>query len=1078
MTRNNFILLLLLFTFFLAGCNQESASLENNKIAASQTLSIHDPLESGITFSNTIENTESQNIIEYLYFYNGGGIAVGDINGDGLEDIYFTGNQVPDQLYLNKGNLQFEEITEKAGITVQSGWSTGVVMDDVNGDGHLDIYVCKVSKMNPDQGIHNLLYVNDGKGNFSEKSAEYGINFSGYSTQAAFLDYDKDGDLDMYLLNHAVHSVRSYGKSSKRNQSDPVSGDVFYENRIDEGGKFEKVTKKVGIYDSPLGYGLAITTGDFNNDGWTDIYIGNDFHENDYLYLNTGKKSFRESIADAFPHTSQFSMGVDMADINQDGWMDIFSTDMLPYSAKVAMKSAGEDTDQIKRIKEDFGFEDQNARNHMQLNNRRGSFYDVAFQTNTFATDWSWSVLLQDFDNNRLVDVFVCNGIVRRPNDLDYINYINSNKTDIPYQELVDKIPPMPMTNILFVQSDNMSFSPLDSSFLGNPGLSNGAAYSDLDNDGDLEIITNNINETATIYKNSASDQSNYLSFVFDYQKATPKGCKITIVKGQERMVKEFQTTKGFQSSSSHVLHFGLGNWEKVDSAIINWPDFTTQVLENPTINGAIKLNYQPRLDPRDPYPVPNFVEYQSPLVFPVKHQENNYYDEDQEKLVPERFSSEGPAFITEDLNGDGIDDLFIGGARGQEANLLLGNKSASYDRKLLADLQSDARYEDVDASAIDFDGDGDLDIYVASGGNDYPELNKVLEDRIYLNNNNGEFRRIPLSLPHTNGSKVSVADFDQDGWQDIFVGASTIPGSYGLSPYSFVLRNNNGQAVEIAFKERLGMVKDGKWVDLDGDQYPELIVCGHWMPIRIFSYKGGEFVEQTAEYGLEGISGLWNTIEFSDVDLDGDLDMLAGNAGTNSKWTSGENPALELYVGDFDQNGSSDPIIFYNYFGRKMPFASLDKLATQIPGIKKTFRTYEQFSQVTSIDDLFEKADEFIIESKFVNEVRSTIFIREENRFLPVPMGLEEQRSAINDFYINSNREIWYTGNNEAYVAELGKGSGNPGRILSEFDSERKRFKYSKRLPLPLDIAGKGIGRANGKMIIFTHNNYPYILE
>ena len=1054
-------------------CQKEAADIENHS-----TLKLKSSKETGIDFSNNLKNGSDLNIIKYLYYYNGGGVAIGDINNDGLEDVFFTANEGPDKLYLNKGNLSFEDITKSAGIFEDESWSSGVVIDDINGDGLNDIYVSKVGVLT-DRNFHNLLYINNGDGTFVEQAAAFGLNFRGFATQACFVDYDQDGDLDVYLLNHAVHSVRSYGDIEKRALKDSLSGDRFYENRLKEENKFVEVTEQAGILSSPLGYGLAITAADVNNDGWTDIYVGNDFHENDYLYINNGDKTFTESIKSYFQYTSQFSMGVDIADMNNDGNADVFTTDMMPYDPEVVLMSGGEDTDQIKRIKDDLGFEIQNARNHFQINDGRGHFREVAFMTNTFASDWSWSVLLQDFDNDMANDIYITNGIVGRPNDLDYINYINANTDVEDYSKLSEQMPSQPLRNILFSNQGDQQYSTVENSFVGPPSFSNGAAYADLDKDGDLDIVVNNINQPAFVLENTASASTNYLSIQLEGSTSAPmaKGAKVTLSgKGGMAQVKEYQTTKGFQSSSTHYLHFGLANLSEVESVSIRWPDGMTQQVEGLAINQHHIIKRNDAALAKATSASANSSSFKT-FILPFEHQENKYFDENSEKLIPERDAYAGPALICEDLNGDGITDIYIGGARNHLAKLLYGTKSGSFTDKRILDFETDSKYEDIAAAAIDFDGDGDKDIYVVSGGNDNKELDKILEDRIYLNNN-GDFKRIPISLPHTNGSCIAVADYDKDGFDDIFVGASTIPGSYGLSPYSFLLKNLNGRGVDIAHQERYGMVKDSKWVDIDGDDDLDLAICGDWMNIRIYENDNGTFIEKTKEYGLDNSNGFWNAIEFVDINKDGRIDILAGNAGVNNKWKASDAQPIKLYVGDFDQNGSSDPIIFFSYFDRYVPFASLDKLTSQLPFLKKKFTTYESYKMVQDIDDLIGASDSLIIEVKEVSELRSMVYLNEGGQFKGYPLAEREQATAINDFEVDANGNVYYIGNNNEYVAELGPALATPGRVLSNFDTDKKIFSASEDLPLPNNWIGRSIRPLTARrMLAVSNQGAPYII-
>jgi enediyne biosynthesis protein E4 len=1039
----------------------------------------------GISFNNQLKEGAALNIIEFLYYYNGGGVAVGDINNDGLEDIYFAGNEVNDQLYLNKGGLKFENITEKAGIKNISTWSTGVNFDDVNGDGYKDIYVCKVSMSDTNADEHNLLYINQKNGTFKEMSKDYGLDFKGFSTQSVFFDYDGDGDLDMYLLNQNIHSVNSYGTTEKRKEKDPYAGDKLYENKLNDGGKFIDVTEAAGIYSSPLGYGLGVVAADVNNDGLTDIYVGNDFHENDYLYINNGDKTFKEVSSVAFSHTTQFSMGVDASDMNNDGWADIFSTDMLPYDPLVSLVSAGEDSDQIKNIKNDFGFNSQSARNHFQLNRQDGTFADVAYMTETFATDWSWSVLMQDFDNDAQKDIFITNGIVKRPNNLDYINFLNEYDNKNPGQtkdrtkKLIEKMPSEALGNILFKNIGALKFSKVTESAVSNPDFSTGAAYSDLDNDGDLDIVVNSINQVSSVYKNTTKASPSVTFELQNIEGKTNKGSKVILYTNQGQFSQELQTTRGFMSASTSQIFFGLHKDIKIDSALVIWPGNKAQRIENIAINQKNVIKRESGANEKIFAPDAPMTVYKA-SVLPIQHQENKFFDENNEKLIPERLSFEGPAVIVADLNSDGIDDIFAGGARNQAARLYLGTKSGQYNLMKTPDFNTDAKYEDIDAALIDFDGDGDKDIYVVSGGGDAKELDKVLEDRIYLNNGKGIFRRIPLSLPHTNGSCVAISDFDNDGYEDIFVGARSIPGSYGLSPYSFILKNKGGMGVDIAYKDRYGMITDAKWADLDGDKDMDLVMCGDWSSIIILENDGkGKLSDASSKLGVDKLTGLWNTVHFADFNNDGKMDILAGNAGLNHKWKASADHPVKMFVGDFDGNGDSEPIIFYHYFSRYMPYASLPVLASQMPVLKKKFTSYESFKGVKAVEDLYADYKDKLVEERSINEMRSGVFISSSQGYKFVPFTYADQMSDIKCFVTSASGDILYVGNYHQYVSENGKSSSNPGRVLGKFDASTSEFGIGNKLPLPIQLNPRKILKTNkDQYIVATNNDNLYFLE
>lgn len=1047
------------------------------------------PEQTGIDFVNPLAYSPGRNIIEYLYYYNGGGVAIGDINNDGLEDVFFTANEQPDKLYLNKGNLQFEDITEQAGILPDDAWSTGVIMADLNNDGYLDIYVCKVG-LGVMPAAHNLLYINQQDGTFRESSEEAGLNIQGFSTQACVLDYDQDGDLDLYLLNHNVHSVRSYGSTKKRTERDPYAGDRFFENRLNEQEQtFVDVTQEAGIYNSPLGYGLAVSAADINGDGWTDLYVGNDFHENDYIYLNNQDRTFREVIKQWTDHTTQFSMGVDIADLNNDLLPDIFSTDMLPFEEDIYLKSGGEDTDQIKRIKANLGFEPQFARNHLQLNTGRASFIDLALQTRTFATDWSWAVLMQDFDNNGWKDIFITNGIVKRPNDLDYINYLNSASIakydeDDPERtrELIEKLPSQKLRNILFLQEGELEFSTVNESQVGQPTFSNGAAYADLDQDGYLEMVVNNINEPAAILKYRAKKTGgNSLSLIMqDTTNRTTLGTKVYAYAGGRSYYQELQTVKGYQSSSSHHLHIGLGEATQVDSLRIVWPDQQQQLMADVEANQRLRIQKTQASSAK----AQRFA-VQPPRdinVLPVLHEENQYVDDEQEKLIPAHLSREGPAVLYEDLDDDGIKDLLIGGSHGRPTRLLKGKADGGFERIRLSDFTRDAQYEDASFATIDFDRDGDRDLYISSGGGAAKELDKKLEDRLYLNNGNLDFRRIPLSLPHTNGSVVAVADYDGDGYEDIFVGARSMPGLYGLSPYSFILKNRQGTGVEIGYQHRFGMVTDAEWADFDGDGDLDLILCGDWMPVTILENDGEgglEFLPEEA--GFPNLKGFWSTLELTDLNDDGRLDLLVGNLGTNSLMQASPEEPVKLYLGDFDENGSVDPLIFFPYFDRYVPLGSKDKYTSQLPNLKKRFADYADFAEVSSFADLFPEGEEQLVETKTVEELRSMLFLsKADGGYETVPLPERVQWVKVQDFYWDeAEQRCFYLGGNNELVAARGNSQSARGGILGAFDAGTQQFQTNQPLELPVGLQARAIVLLqNRTLLIITNNDYPRLLD
>lgn len=1078
--------LVVIMLLFLSGCiEKKSNSVSKSNINFSAVPSEH----SGINFSNDLHYLDSLNIIEYLYFYNGGGVAVGDINNDGLEDIYFTGNQVPDRLYLNLGDLKFRDITEESGILMDNTWSTGVTMEDINNDGLLDIYVCKIGNY---KGLkaHNLLYLNNGDSTFTEVSSSYGLDFSGFSTQTSFFDYDNDGDMDLYLINHSTHTHRSYGSTDKRNQLDSFSGDRLYENLLDEGKKkFKDVTRTSGIYSSALGYGLGLVTSDINQDGYVDIYVGNDFHEDDYLYINQGDKTFKEQSADYLSHTSRFTMGVDIADMTNNTRPDIFTLDMMPNDPEIFLKSGGEDSDQISQIKKGFGFGAQYARNNFQINRDGQSFSDIALMTNTHATDWSWSVLLADYDNDGLNDIFITNGIYKRPNDLDYIKYLSTvnfsqysqtQENDLK-MKLIQEMPTLKIPNVVFRNTGDFSYERLTDKAGLMPSYSTGAAYSDLDNDGDLDIILNNINGKAVILENLSPTSNNYIDITLQGSRESenPTGAKAYLFVNGKTYMKELTPTRGFQSASSRRLHFGLGCAAKVDSLKIVWLGGCDQVEKDLKIN---KNNIISRKSNRRTTIKSNKESIDSIQSFPYTHIENRYYDYEREPLMPEKLSTEGPAVVVADFNGDGKSDVFIGGAKYQESSLYIQQTNGQYVKADIGAFKKDAIFEDVDATAFDFDNDGNLDLYVLSGGNDSSEGDFHLEDRIYLNNGKGDFERFESTLPRFNGGSVCSADFNKDGFEDLFIGSRSLPGDYGLSPYSLILKNTGEKSFKIVQKSRLGMVTDSQWVDLNNDGLLDLVIVGDWMPITVMTNNGDDtFTNVTKDYGLENTQGMWNAIAITDFNGDGDKDILAANAGLNFKWKASENRPVKLYLDDFDDNGQVDPLIFYDFFGTYVPFASKDKLVDQLPYLNKKFLSYEAFSKVKGIEDLTGKLENKILATKKISELRSMIYLDHNGKFEGVPLPKEAQMSCMQDVcvYMNEGRpSVIFVGNYLGYVTELGDSDANAGGVLSSFDEKEGFLKYES-LPLPHGLNTRKIVPLNDRQfLVISNNDEAYLIQ
>ncbi len=1001
------------------------------------------PDETGIHFSNDL-NEKQLNIIEYLYYYNGGGVAVGDFDNDGLPDIYFTSNEGPNKLYRNLGDLKFEDITVSAGVAGTGDWTTGVTLVDINNDGFLDIYVCQVSGYKGTKG-KNQLFVNNGDLTFTERADEYGLDFEGFSTQAVFFDYDLDGDLDMFLLNHSVHTFRSYGSAEMRLDVDSTAGDRLYKNLKNEGGQgFIDVTEEAGIYSTHIGYGLGVGVSDVNLDGYPDLYISNDFHENDYLYLNNGDGTFREVLETYIGHTSRYSMGNDIADINGDLWPDIITLDMLPDDPGILMKSAAEDLQEVHDIKKGFGYGPQYVRNAVQFN--QGEFFiDAARMSGIFATDWSWAPLICDLDNDGMMDVFISNGIYKRPNDLDYIEFTadmahyqanTRAPQDSINRELIRKMPTLKIPNYAFTYVGDYRFEDkTDVWGLAHPSYSSGAVYADLDNDGDLDLIINNVNQEAFIYENTSEKKegSNYLKVnLKSDSNSFGIGARVRVFVGGKIMDREIFLSRGFQSSISPEAHFGLGNAGIVDSLIIYWRGHKSQILYDILPNQVLVIIEPDSLEPRPliifEKGVKGGLEKHGGTI-DYKHREDDYLDYKSEPLIPYLMSREGPALAVGDITGDGLEDFFIGGAHGQPGSIFIQTGDGGFEKSGPNEISLDSLYEDVDAVFFDFDGDGALDLYVVSGGNRYPPGHFLYEDRLYLNDGSGNFARVKSGVKYsgTNGSCVRLSGVQINGKTHIFIGSRSVPGSYGMIPKSYILSADGRGKIEVIQEIEPGMVTDAAWADLDDDGIEELIIVGDWMPVLVFEWKSGKYVMKNID-ALKDTEGWWRAIKAEDINGDGYPDLILGNVGENLKFSPSSEEPLELYLGDFDGNGQLDPVMFYYLMGRKIPFHAKPLLIKQMPYLNKRFRTYRDFSNYDGPQDLLGK-ERILNAKKFkVNTFETMVLVNDgKGGFSKVALPFDAQLSQINDLLIydinnDGRKDILIAGNFFANSVDLGK--------------------------------------------------------
>ena len=1031
------LIAVLLASFFISACTGKKTTLFEKMESG----------ETGIDFVNVNHETERSNILTYEYFYNGGGVALGDINNDGLVDIYFTSNSFSNKLYLNLGNFKFKDITDESGTSCDKGWKTGVSMVDINADGLLDIYVCRSAS--PNETLRkNILLINNGNLTFTDRAKEFNLDDPSFSTQAAFFDFDRDGDLDCFLLNHSLLEFSNAFDIRARNtvQRFPHVGNKLLRN---DGGHFKDVSDSLGIYGPSSNYGLGVSVADVNDDGWLDIYAGCDYTGRDHLLLNREGKQFADVTEKQLSHISKFTMGSDIADVNGDGQLDIFTLDMLPEDNFRQKQLMGADKYDVFRVMTESGLHAQYMRNMLHLNNGDSTFTEAGQLLGVSNTDWSWSALINDFNNDGFTDIFVSNGFKRDLTDNDFAKFKAQQEIQLARQsgrntsmlDVIAKFKENKIPNYAFEGSAQHAFRNENISWgLDEPLVTNGAAYGDLDNDGDLDLVLNNMNDEAGIYRNSGeASRRHFISVQLESPGKNRRavGSRVTVYAGQKIFVKELLPVRGFQSSVDYTLTFGLGDVDNIDSVIVRWPDATYGIHRNPPVDQSLRLHEKS---------LPTYKKgksdhkwFSESSSIPFQHVENNFNDFNTQALLPRMYSTLGPALATADIDGNNVPDVFIGGAKGQESRIYKRVVNGYSDALMASTFDQTVQSEIVDAVFFDMDGDRDNDLYVVTGGYEFNKLDEALKDFLFENTGRGAFKSRTLPDVRESGSCVRPADVDSDGDIDLFVGSRLIPGRYPETPKSYFLMNDGNGNFSVDEKrsgalDSIGMVTDALWIDLNADKRHDLIVVGEWMPVAFYINDGDTFVDRTTDYLPQPSKGFWNCINSADFDGDGDIDFVAGNLGLNHQMrTSPTSPAV-MYFDDFDQNGSVDPILAYQIGSGLYPYASRDEIVEQLPSFKKRFTNYADYSRAAITDVL--GAEEIRHARRLeANCLQTSYFENKNGHFEMRSLPIEFQAAPvfameIMDVNADGLPDILCGGNLTATRARSGKLTGNCGLI------------------------------------------------
>ncbi len=1065
----------------------------------------------GIHFDNKVEDGKLENSFLFRNFYNGGGVAIGDINNDGLADIFFTSNMGSNQLYLNKGNWKFEDITAQTGMQQDSMWSTGVVFVDINHDGWLDIYVCNSGHMS-NGNRRNKLYINNHNLTFTEEAKQYGLDISAYTTQVSFFDYDMDGDLDCFMINNSPIPINQLGYANNRDLPEQQwqvgsflkgGGDHLFRN---DNGHFTEVTKQAGIHGSLISFGLGVSVADVNNDGYPDIYVSNDSYERDYLYINQKNGTFKDDFENCIEHTSFSSMGADIADINNDGYPDIFTTDMLPEDDYRIKTTGSFDNYDVFNIKLKQGFYQQYMKNCLQLNNQNGKWCEIGNYSGVSASDWSWGALMFDADNDGYNDLYVCNGVNRDVTNLDFMDFfandINQKMVLTGKKESVDnilkEIPRTPLLNKAFRNEGNLQFEDAGIKWgFTQTSWSNGAAYGDLDNDGDLDLVINNENGPAFIYQNQSRqlNQNNYISLLLhgDSLNTFAVGSTIKLYLGGKVITREVVPSRGFQSCMDYKQVIGIGKAQQIDSMIIVWPDLTYIKYNHPGINKLYTLSKSSSQRYNFSTPSASSVVYFDSVKANFdKHTEDDYIDFYYERNVPEMLSREGPKAATGDVNGDGLEDIYIGGANGQGGQLYLQTNDGKFVKKDEPLFHQFTDFEDDAVLLFDADKDGDLDLFVGSGGNNSLPGVRQTQNRLYINDGKGNFSLASPNMP-SNAGNISTAiayDFDGDGDLDLFVGGRNVPQNYGSTPQSYIYLNNGaGQFTDISKAQNsaissIGMVTDAVWANVTGDERKELIITGEWMAPRIFSYdeRNKKFTE--VKSNLNNLSGLWQTISAADLNGDGKEDLLLGNIGENFYLHPDSTHPVKLFINDFNQNGNIDKILTYTVDGKDMPVFMKREMQDQIPIIKKQNLRHDAYAK-KSIQELF--SDELVKRSvvKTFNYCSSIVALNKGNgQFEIQKMPAMAQLSSVNAIHcIDVNKDgftdVVVGGNRFNFLPQFERLDASYGDVLINNGKGQLTFTPQKNTGLLVqgmvrDIAELKDKNNNSSLLFLINNSYP----